>query len=167
MKMTNRNDDTTITMPEVEVTAPVEVTAVPKKRVRKAATAPENATKTELRELAASSDVPVTKVAPKGKKVVKKAATEKKAVKKAPAKKAAKKVAKKTDKAPRELSDTQKAIFRVMSRSNGATIHDLNEAGHNAAASQAVKMAERHGMKVSQKKADGELTHYFAKRVGG
>lgn len=82
-------------------------------------------------------------------------------------KKAAKKVAKKVKKAPaapkvKTQTDDQKAVFKLMTRANGATIKDFQEAGYVWPAQGVMKMAERNGYKTSQKKAKGELTRYFA-----
>lgn len=86
-----------------------------------------------------------------------------KSVKK-PAKKAAKKVAKKAaaPKAPKVPNEDQKAVFKLLTRTNGASLADLVEAGYSWPAQGVLKMAERNGYKTSQKKAAGERTRYFA-----
>ena len=76
----------------------------------------------------------------------------------------AKKSAKKANgaKKPNPLHDT---LVKLLSRPNGATMHDTYNAGFEFPAMSAVKIVERRGYKVSKKKEPGELTRYIAKRA--
>jgi hypothetical protein len=56
-------------------------------------------------------------------------------------------------------------LVKLFSRPDGATINDLNEAGFKYSARQALRIAERRGLKTSAKKPDGELTRYYAKKA--
>lgn len=55
-------------------------------------------------------------------------------------------------------------LMSLFTRKEGATMHDTWNAGYKYPAMQALKIAERHGLKVSVKKENGEMTRYFAKR---
>lgn len=55
-------------------------------------------------------------------------------------------------------------LISLMSRPTGATVSDFTKAGYKYPAMQALKIAERRGLKVSTKKPEGELTNYYAKR---
>jgi len=76
--------------------------------------------------------------------------------------KKSKTVAKANGRKPNPLHDT---LVKLMSRPNGATMHDTFNAGWNYPAMAAVKIVERRGYKVSKKKEPGELTRYIAKRA--
>ena len=89
-------------------------------------------------------------------------ASKKSANGKKPTKSAAKPNGKTIAKKPNALHDT---LVKLMSRPNGATIHDTWNAGFGYAAMAAVKIVERRGYKVSKKKEQGELTRYIAKRA--
>lgn len=66
-----------------------------------------------------------------------------------------------SSKKPNALHDT---LVKLLSRPNGATMHDTWNAGYEYPVSFALKIAERRGFKTSSKKAPGELKVYFAKR---
>jgi hypothetical protein len=51
-----------------------------------------------------------------------------------------------------------------LTRKDGATLTDIGKAGFRYPAIQALRIAERRGMKTSVVKKEGELTRYFAKR---
>jgi hypothetical protein len=80
-----------------------------------------------------------------------------------------KSVAKKTT--PTKVGVTRKpnalheTLVKLMSRPNGATMHDTYNAGFEYPAMAAVKIVERRGYKVSKKKEAGALTRYIAKRA--
>jgi hypothetical protein len=71
-------------------------------------------------------------------------------------------VARVSNKKPNPLHDT---IVKLMSRPNGATMHETWNAGFEAPVMAAVRIVERRGYKVSKKKEAGELTRYIAKRA--
>jgi hypothetical protein len=56
-------------------------------------------------------------------------------------------------------------LMRLMTRPNGATITDIADAGFKCASMQALKIAERRGLKVRVDKKPGELTRYIAKKA--
>lgn len=55
-------------------------------------------------------------------------------------------------------------LVSLFTRPSGATLTDTWNAGYKYPAMQALKIAERRGLKTSSSKADGEMTRYFAKR---
>jgi hypothetical protein len=55
-------------------------------------------------------------------------------------------------------------LIELLTRPNGATMHDLWNAGFEYPAIGALKIAERRGLKTTVKKVKGELTSYIAKR---
>jgi len=63
---------------------------------------------------------------------------------------------------PNKLHDT---LVRLLSRSNGATITDISEAGFKYAVMAAMKIVERRGYKTTSSKKPGELTIYKARKV--
>lgn len=65
---------------------------------------------------------------------------------------------------PRELKPLHKKLINLFVRPQGATMHDTYNAGWEYPAMAALKIAERHGYKVTAKKVPGELTRYTAKR---
>jgi hypothetical protein len=60
---------------------------------------------------------------------------------------------------PNKLHDT---LVRLLSRPDGATLHDTWNAGYYFPAVFALKLAERRGYKTSIVKKKGELTRYKA-----
>jgi hypothetical protein len=69
----------------------------------------------------------------------------------------------------RPPTDTQKVLFKLMQRENGASLADLKAAGLKQAAMAIVHQARNHGFKASAKKVAGERTRYFAcnNKAGG
>ena len=55
-------------------------------------------------------------------------------------------------------------LLKLLTRPEGATMHDTWNAGFEYPAMAAVKIVERRGYKVSKKKEQGELTRYIAKK---
>jgi hypothetical protein len=56
-------------------------------------------------------------------------------------------------------------LIALFLRPSGATLADTIEAGYAYPAVQALKLAERRGLKTSVKKAAGEPTRYIARRA--
>jgi hypothetical protein len=65
----------------------------------------------------------------------------------------------------RKPNPLHEKLIALLVRPNGATMHDLWNAGFQYPAKAALKIAERRGLKTSVKKVKGELTSYIAKRV--
>jgi hypothetical protein len=80
-------------------------------------------------------------------------------------KKSTKPVAVKVIKASRKANVLHDKLVKLFSRPNGATINDLVDAGFKYSARQALRIAERRGLKTSAKKPDGENTRYYAKKA--
>jgi hypothetical protein len=83
--------------------------------------------------------------------------------KKKSAKKSAEAVAKKANSKKPNL--VHEKLIKLMTRPTGATITDLADAGFKYASIQALKIAERRGLKVRVDKKPGELTRYIAKKA--
>jgi hypothetical protein len=65
----------------------------------------------------------------------------------------------------RKPNAIHEALVKLMTRPNGATITDIQEAKFKAAAMQALKIVGRRGYKTNVVKKAGELTRYVAKRA--
>jgi len=63
----------------------------------------------------------------------------------------------------RKPNAIHEALVKLMTRPNGATITDIQQAKFKAAAMQALKIVGRRGYKTSVVKKAGELTRYVAK----
>jgi hypothetical protein len=83
----------------------------------------------------------------------------KKSTKAVAKKSAAKKVSTKATKKPNAL---HAKLLALMSRKDGATLADLGKVGFKAPAIQALRIAERRGMKTRVVKPEGELKRYIA-----
>jgi hypothetical protein len=84
---------------------------------------------------------------------------------KSPKKTTSKKTNGKTATATRKPNPLHEKLIRLMSRPDGATLHDLWNSGFQQPSVFALKIAERHGLKTSIVKKKGELTRYIAKRA--
>jgi len=56
-------------------------------------------------------------------------------------------------------------LIQLMTRKDGATMHDTWNAGFEYPAKAALRIVENQGFKTSVVKKKGELTRYFAKRA--
>jgi len=80
-------------------------------------------------------------------------------------KKPTKTVAKVSTKATKKPNELHEKLIALLTRKDGATMHDTWNVGFEYPAMLALKIAERRGYKTSVVKKKGELSRYIAKRA--